>query len=436
MAAPTRFAAPVTRATGRSALRQFMERGAAKAKNFEGAGEVTMKGETSLQDPDPAALERSARLEALIRARIAASPEQILPFDEFVDLALYAPGLGYYAAPNAIFGRLGDFITAPESGELFAACLAQEVAALLSQDDYTIVEYGAGSGRLAGDLLTRLIPQYPTLRYHIVEPNPTLVERQRVHLAGHLGEHSARLSWSPDHQHHDQPVVVLANEVLDAMPFKRYRVTSEGIRELGVAIRGDALEITQFTSLDDAVAETLRVSLAGFPDGYETEVQPALGGWLRALRKSFSRGVVLLSDYGYPEHEYFHPDRSAGTMKCHFRHQLHTDPLARPGLQDLTVAVNFTAAACCAEEAGFDVCGFATQTRFLLNTGLEAVLAQEMTGVGSHDYTLAQEAKRLLLPGEMGETCKFLGLAADCDPVISGFADDERHRLVGPVRAA
>ncbi|MEX2481937.1 MAG: SAM-dependent methyltransferase [Gammaproteobacteria bacterium] len=385
-----------------------------------------MNGAGSLPDPDPAALERSAELAALIRAEITAAAGAI-GFDRYMEMALYQPGLGYYAAGETIFGGSGDFVTAPESGTLFARCMQRQCAEILSHGGTRIVEYGAGSGRLAALLGQALLADEPRLSYHLVEPSASLRARQRALLAAQTTIAPARLSWSETHPDDAFSGVVLANEVVDAMPARRYQVSGGSVQELGVGIDGEHFVWRVLPGR--AVPGELAAALRGYPDGYRCERHPGLRDWCRALRGKLCSGVVLISDYGYACHEYLHPDRSDGTLKCHYRHHVHADPFFLPGVQDLTVAVDFTDLAEAAHAAGFRVAGFTTQARFLLACGIDAILAE--AGAALDVYELAQEAKRLLLPGEMGQTCKFMALAVDYDAPLSGFAADERHRLGG-----
>lgn len=386
--------------------------------------------QASLPDPDPATLERSARLSALIRARITAAGGA-LPFDDFMALALYAPELGYYADGRAIFGAAGDFLTAPESGSLFAQCVARQCAEVLAETGGDVVEYGAGSGRFAEVVLESLaaLGALPR-RYVIVEPSAGLAARQRARLAAPAAALGVTLQWHAEHPPAGQHGVVFANEMLDAMPVKRFALRAGTPHELLVGIEDGRLcwvEAAQPMAAGLMPPE-LRAACAALPDGYVSEFNPALAHWLRGLAASFERGIALFCDYGYPAHEYLHPARSGGTLKCHYRHLVHGDALWHPGAQDITASVDFTALAEAATAAGFMLAGYASQTRFLLACGLHELLAGS-TGDAVTQYALAQEAKRLLLPGEMGQTFKVMALARDCALPLRGFRDDERHRL-------
>lgn len=385
----------------------------------------------TLPDPDSQGLERSARVSALVQDAIEQAGGWIT-FERYMRIVLYAEDLGYYAHGERIFGGDGDFVTAPESGSLFARCLAAQCAEILGHlGGGTLVEYGAGSGRLAVDLLAGLAARgtQPD-RLLIVEPSAGLAARQREVLTGAAG--GLPVGWLAGHP--DEPVdgVIVANEVLDALPVARFVVRGGVARELGVAAAGPGFAWAEGEEVPGDVLP--HAALATLPDGYVSEYSPNLPTWIAGLRAGLRRGVALLVDYGYPRHEYLHPSRTDGTLKCHYRHRVHDDPFLLPGLQDVTAAVDFTAVAEAAVAAGFDVAGYASQTRFLLGCGLEACLAEateDGSGVHGDPLALAREARRLMLPTEMGQTCRALALAVDYDEPLRGFADDERHRLSG-----
>lgn len=389
-----------------------------------------MNGRASLPDPDRAALERSARLRERVVAAATEAPGGVLAFDRFMALALYAPDLGYYAAGGEIFGAEGDFVTAPESGELYGACLARQCAEVLAAGGDTIVEYGAGSGRLAALLLGALLPRFPHLRYHIVEPSAGLRARQRARLAVAGAELAARVTWSATPPPLRAQGVVIANEVLDAMPARCYMVERGSAVELGVRAAGGGLAWARMAT-GTPPPEALASAVADRADGFRFEHLPELGPWCVGLREVLSAGIVLVADYGYPRHEILHPARHDGTLKCHYRHHVHDDPFFHPGVQDITVSVDFTSVAEAAHDNGWRVAGYVTQAGFLLACGLQQIMAERAGAGAAADYVLAQEAKRLLLPGEMGQVVKIMALALDYDAPLTAFGADERHRLGG-----
>ena len=393
---------------------------------------MTDKAQLSLPDPDPAALERSAAIVDLLEQAIGADPRDAIGFDRFMEIALYTPGLGYYTGGGAIFGAAGDFVTAPESGELFGACLARQCAQILGTTAPYIVEYGAGSGALAGQLLNALGPGETGLRYHIVETSAALADQQQAYLTQTCPDLVDRVTWSRTHLEHGFEGIVIANEVVDALPARRYRWTGERFVELGVTRERNGFT---WRTLEVEHAEPSlpdRDQIRDMAPGFVLELTRDLDTWLAGIRTVLARGTVLLVDYGEPRHERLHEARAGGTLQCHYRHHVHADPFLWPGLQDITVSVDFTQLAELAVAAGFDVAGYCSQASFLLGCGIETVYAEARGGGGAHDYSLAQEAKRLLLPGQMGERFKVMALNVDYDAPMPGFTHDERHRLDGP----
>ena len=380
--------------------------------------------------PDAHAQAHSETLVQLIRERIAGSGA--LPFDRFMDLALYAPGLGYYAAGSAKFGGAGDFTTAPELTPVFARCIARHCAAWLEENPaWGIVEFGAGTGRLAADLLTSLegsgrLPGY----YAIVEPSPDLRARQRATLAAQAPAIAERVSWWETLPASPVDAVVIANEVLDALPVKCLASGPAGLVERCVDHDGDGfrwVDREPTPALSAHVRDYLADSLAPLEAGFRSECCVAAPAWLNSVADLLSAGVLLLFDYGYPRHEYYHPQRAGGTLRCHYRHRAHDDVFFLPGLQDITAAVDFTSLAEAADLAGFTVAGYTTQAAFLLGSGLEAV-----TGGGlDADPGAAARLKQLLLPGSMGEFVKAMLLTrnSSVQPGAFGFSD-QRHRLL------
>lgn len=375
------------------------------------------------------ATEISARLAEHIRAEIAAAGG-LLPFDRFMDLALYAPGLGYYVAGAVKLGRDGDFVTAPEISPLFGRCLATQCAEVLDRiGGGNLLELGAGTGTLAVEVLQAL-EQANTLpeRYLILEPSPDLQERQRTLIREripHLEERCAWLTRLPSKLRGG----VLANEVLDAMPVHRFRIRNDGgIDEIYVAERAGALvevaAAVRSPGLADAVAALQAEGFAQAP-GYTSEINLRLPHWLKALSLALEKGLILLVDYGYPRQAYYQPDRTMGTLMCHLRHQAHGDPYTQIGLQDITAHVDFTAVAEAGVAAGLDLAGFTTQANFLIGCGIDRLLSES-----NAPFELTPGAKQLLLPTAMGERFKVLGLTTGVDGPLRGFSiRDLRDRL-------
>jgi SAM-dependent MidA family methyltransferase len=355
----------------------------------------------------------------------------VVGFDAWMRLALYAPGLGYYSAGATKFGGSGDFVTAPEMGSLFSRCVARQCAEVLRVTGGEILELGAGSGRMAADILTELaaLESLPE-RYSILEVSADLAERQRARIAQLPADISARVQWLDRWPERVMRGVVLANEVLDAMPVERFvlRNRPDGIdvRALGVGLTDSGFEwreTSPTSELMHAVADIVEALPQPLPDGYESEVCLAFQPWIASLAAQLETGVALLIDYGLPRAHLYHPDRNTGTLRCHFRHHAHSDPFINVGLQDITAWVDFTRVAEAADSAGLQVLGFASQAAFLIGAGIESLLSAGMQrGDIRHQATLAGEARRLLLPGEMGEIFKVIALGRGYEAPLTGFS--------------
>jgi SAM-dependent MidA family methyltransferase len=356
-----------------------------------------------------------------------------LSFEDYMDIALYAPGLGYYSAGARKFGANGDFTTAPEVSELFGACVANQCVEVLSAlGAASIVEIGAGSGRLAADVLKRLqaLGRLPD-RYAILEVSADLRARQREVLQSLPPEISARVEWL-DAPPQGVRGIILANEVLDALPVKRFRLDGEHFLELGVESRAGHF-IWAERPADAAVErECRRLAQACRPWGesYTSEYCPRLGAWTEAVTHGLDCGAVFWFDYGLPRAQYYLPERSDGTLLCHFRHRTDTNPFRYPGLQDISAWVDFTALAEAGRDAGFAVAGFTTQTYFLAGLGIDLMMQSIAGGDPQRAAVLAGQARRLTMPGEMGERFKAMAWRRGIDMSLSGFAlRDLRHTL-------
>lgn len=393
--------------------------------------------ERSLQEfplPDPDAAVHSARLQDLIRAEIAAAGGSI-SFARYMELALYAPGLGYYSAGARKFGAGGDFVTAPEISPLFGRCVARQCRQVLQHlGAGDILEIGAGTGALAVDLLGELeaVGRLPG-GYLILEVSADLRERQRMLLQERLPHLLSRVHWLDRLPEAGFQGLIVGNEVLDAMPIQRFRWTGQGVRELRVSWQDGHFawrEEPAEPRLAEAVTVIRREVGEGWPEGYASEVNPGLAPWVREIGARLARGLILLIDYGYPRREYYHPQRATGTLMCHYRHRAHPDPLILAGLQDITAFVDFTAVAEAGVAAGLDVMGYTTQAHFLLGCGLDELLAGSDPEDPRSYLELTRQAKALTLPGEMGERFKAIALARGVEVPLVGFAlQDHRHRL-------
>jgi SAM-dependent MidA family methyltransferase len=379
----------------------------------------------ALPAPPPEASTHSAALAERIAETIAAEGDWI-PFSRYMELALYAPGLGYYAAGARKFGSEGDFVTAPEISPMFARCLAIQARQVLEATGGVILELGPGSGRLAADLFAELESQGAApASYLLLEVSPDLRERQRRLIAERHPGHLDRFTWI-DALPSEITGLVIANEVLDVVPFSLVHRTGGRILERGVVVSDSGF------AWDDAPlreGELKRRAQAVFPPGdddYLSEVGLAAEGLVRTLAASLKAGVALFIDYGFAQREFYHPQRTMGTMRCHYRHRFHGDPFFLPGLQDITAHVDFSAMARAAESQGADVLGYTTQAYFLISCGLAVLVS-----AGDPTMTLSRlqgtsAVHRLISPAEMGELFKVLAIGKGIDFPLVGF-QSARH---------
>lgn len=372
--------------------------------------------------PEPSADERShsERLAALIRAEIGHAGGA-LDFARYMELALYAPGLGYYSAGTTKFGAAGDFVTAPELGIVFARCLARalvpELAAGDAESGRDIVELGPGSGALAAELLLEFerLGVLPA-RYRLLERSADLRARQRDALLARCAHLMARVEWLDAPPAMPWRGALVANEVIDALPVRAFALRDAGLfaRAVGVDEQERFVwrEVEADTGLRSAVEHALGDRLASLPRPYLSEVCMLLDPWLDEVTRTLEHGSAWFIDYGYAHGEYYHPARSGGTLRCHYRHRAHDDPLILPGLQDITAWVDFDALARAGDAAGLSVAAHATQAQFLIANGLDEVFAQAYAQAPDEAarYALAQQVKRLTLPGEMGEKFRVMVL--------------------------
>ncbi len=389
-------------------------------------------------DLDPDALAHSERLAELIRDQIA-SNGGALPFWRFMELALYAPGLGYYSAGATKLGPAGDFVTAPELGSLFAECVVEALAPTLRSlgADAMFVEVGGGSGAFAEAALLRLHALHALpAAYAILEPSADLRQRQRERLRERLApEVFQRVRWLQSPIQERWNGVLFANEVIDALPTSRFAIRDGEVFEEHVALGPDGTFIRVDRPADALLAASVRhverQCSVSFRDGYRSEVLPQLPYWLQAVIGGLDAGAVLLVDYGYPRREYYDPRREDGTLRAFHRHRLVDDVFARVGLQDVTVSVDFTALAEAGTGAGFEFAGYCAQASFLIGNGLEARLAAQEADAPDEAarYALRQQAKQLTLPGEMGERFQAIGFARRTSLAHAFVAGDLSHRL-------
>lgn len=378
----------------------------------------------------------SAELVARVRETIRKAGGWI-DFAQFMQLALYAPGLGYYSAGARKFGAGGDFITAPEVAPVFSRCVAVQCAEVLrnlAAPDARILELGAGSGVMAAELLAELERQGALPEeYLILDLSADLRERQRSTIAEAVPHLLGRVRWLDGLPDEAFAGLILANEVLDALSVQRFVIRHGEVNALGVSDEFGQLALAEVRGGERLVAAVRRIERdAGItlPDGYESDICVGLAQWLAAIAACLARGVVLFVDYGLPRREYYSVERTSGTLLCHFRHRFHDDALTRVGLQDITAWVDFTAVAEAAAPAGLDVAGYTTQAHFLIGAGLGDFVANVEGLDLVQRLNLSRQAMVLTLPGEMGERFKVIALSRDYDAPLRGFATrDLRHTL-------
>jgi SAM-dependent MidA family methyltransferase len=380
-----------------------------------------------LPPPAAEALAHSAQLHRLILQDITLQ-EGWIPFSRFMELALYAPGLGYYAAGARKFGEAGDFVTAPEISPLFGRILARQAAEIMSLSAPIITELGAGSGKLAVDMLLELermgsLPEH----YYILDLSADLRERQHALLGQRAPHLLARVSWL-DALPETIGGLVIGNEVLDAMPVHLVQWTGEGIMERGVSRQGDGFIWHDRPVLGKGLLEAAQhISV---PGDYLSEISLSSRGLAHSLCERLQQGVLLFIDYGFGAGEYYHPQRSRGTLMCHYRHHVHDDPFFLVGLQDITAHVDFSAVAESAIGAGAHLLGYTSQAHFLINCGITQLM-QEVSPESPREYLpLSVQLQKLTSPAEMGELFKVIAVGKGIETPLLGFANGDLSRLL------
>ena len=385
-----------------------------------------------LPEPPDDLKRHSERLRARIQQAIETQGE--LPFEQYMEMALYEPGLGYYSAGLHKLGKSGDFVTAPEIGSLFAACLARQCAEIGEElGAYDMLEVGAGTGRLAVDLLTAIDPALTPTRYRILERSADLRRVQQQRILAEAPECADRVEWLSEPPGEPWQGVLIANEVIDALSAECFEIRDEGVSQLCVTDTGAGFGWSSRPApagLEAAVHHLEEYTGKALPKGYRSEIRPRLAAWLESLTATLSRGLALFIDYGYPRSEYYLPERSEGTLMCHYRHRAHDDPFFLPGLQDITAWVDFTALAEAADACGLEVEGYTSQAMFLLGCGLDQVLSERSAKSEDGGLALNAEARQLTLPGMMGERFQVMGLGRGLQREPAAFSlRDLRYRL-------
>jgi SAM-dependent MidA family methyltransferase len=382
---------------------------------------------SSLPIPNAEAQAHSQKLASLIQTRIS-QHQGWISFADFMQMALYEPQLGYYSGGAKKFGHGGDFVTAPEISPLFTQTLANQAVQVLADTRGSIMELGAGTGKLALDLLMALqdLNQLPE-QYCIMEVSAHLRYIQQETLQkGLTAELLQRVVWL-DHLPQDFVGMIVGNEVLDAIPAHLIHHTSQGLHERGVAFNGHFVWEDKLLSSGNLFEAASALAL---PQDYLTEICPAASGLIASLAHVLKKGVIVMLDYGFSAREYYHPQRNLGTLMCHYQHYAHTEPLVYVGLQDITAHVDFTSIAHAAVNNGLELAGFCNQAQFLMNCGILDLMSK----VSPHDMAnyapLAAAAQKLLSPAEMGDLFKVIAFSKQFDAPLLGFiAGDKSHTL-------
>lgn len=377
--------------------------------------------------PDNEALRHSRRLVTRIHEVIAEAGGWI-GFDRYMALSLYEPGLGYYAGGSTKFGGAGDFVTAPEISPLFGRTLARQVADVLAETGGDLLEIGPGTGRLAADILRGLaeLGSLPR-RYSLLELSGELRARQEATIRSVVPSLADRVEWL-DALPKSFTGIVLANELLDAVPVQVVALDEGVWRECGVSRSGDGLAWALRPLHDDALrreAEALDV-----PSPYRTEISLQAEALVGTIASRLTRGAMVFIDYGFGRREYYHPQRNAGTLMCHYRHHALDDPFHLPGLQDITAHVDFTRIASAAVREGMTFAGYTNQAHLLVNCGITDVLGQVSPEQTGRYLPLAAQAQKLLGPHEMGELFKAIAFTRDISPRLRGFTQGDLSRLL------
>ena len=390
----------------------------------------------SLSTPTGSAYQHSCAVQEMICAEIATAGGWI-PFTRYMELALYAPGMGYYCGGAAKFGGTGDFVTAPEISPLFGKAVAQQGAQVLEcmgENSNNILEFGAGSGKLALDLLLEMekLERLPK-HYFILEVSGELQNRQKElfeKLAPHL---LSRVGWL-EHLPAKFEGLILANEVLDAMPVHLVVWRGTNLFERGVAWNGRALEWSDHILVNRELFKVAReLSPQINSDGenvgtYVSEISLSTRRFMRSLAGILQQGAIVLIDYGFGYSEYYHSQRNRGTLMCHYRHHAHEDPFYFPGLQDITSHVNFSAIAEVATAAGLELLGYTSQAHFLINCGITEILARIPAENASDFLPMANQLQKLVSPAEMGELFKVIVFGKNIQQPLVGFTSGDKSR--------
>jgi len=382
---------------------------------------MTISQDPILPPPHAEAASHSRKVAERI-AEVIADEDDWIPFSRYMELALYATGLGYYTAGARKFGAEGDFVTAPEISPAFGKCIAAQARQVLRHTGGHILELGPGSGTLAADIYGELKAQGAApSKYLLLEVSPDLRDRQRRKLAERFPQDFERFVWLeklPDKIRG----VVIANEVLDVVPFCLIHRDEGGeILERGVALTEFGFAWDDRPMPDGDLKRRAHAVLPPGSYAYLTEVNLAAEGLVRTIAAQLDAGVAFFIDYGFPAREFYHPQRSMGTLRCHYRHRFHGDPFFMPGLQDITAHVDFTAMARAAESGGAEILGYTTQAHFLISCGLANIVSMNDPRMTLSRLKGTSALFRLINPAEMGELFKVLAIGKGFTDPLLGY---------------
>ena len=375
--------------------------------------------------PDIGAVDHSQKVCERLKQEIK-NQDGMISFKRFMEIAMYEPGLGYYSTGAFKFGKHGDFVTAPELSTVYSYCIAKQCQQILKDlEKGRILELGPGTGRMACDILLAL-EKYESLpdKYFLLEPSADLRVRQQEYIKQQIPHLEKIINWLDEIPDSAFEGIILANEVLDAMPVCRFVYSNNKIKELNVGIENNRfvwLESPFDNETFQIVNRELEPFLDTWPQGYTSEINTDIQSFINSFSDFIKQGAIIIADYGYPRQDYYHPQRINGTLLCHYRHRVHNDPFFYPGLQDITSSVNFTRLAEAAVNAGLDVHGYTTQAHFLISCGLEEVIKQLEDGNLLDNARLSSQIRQLTMPGEMGERFKFIALSKNMNVPLLGF---------------
>lgn len=383
--------------------------------------------QTSLPPPHPIAIAHSHQLLTHIFSEIQKN-QGIISFADYMNLALYTPGLGYYSAGAEKFNVRGDFITAPEISPIFSECLANQCQQILKSLDKPgdILELGAGTGKMAADILCYLEKQNSLPEtYFILEPSADLKKRQQETLQQRCPQLLSHVQWLDYLPTEKFCGVILANEVLDAMPVHRFEVNNNQLFEIGVTQKDNQLQ--EIKKIAENTQLLALYHSQDWPSFYTSEINLNLTSWINSLSDILETGIILLIDYGFPKAEYYHPDRTMGTLNCHYRHHSHPDPFYYPGLQDITAHVDFSSLRDAAIQSNLKLAGYTHQAAFLLGCGLIQLIENHQHFSESAKVAQNHAIHLLTSPTEMGELFKVIAFSRDFDDPLIGFSFHEQH---------